>query len=441
MKTLRRASIQKQILILATVLVVLVSVIAMVSEPFIYGRNDRDFRNGLFAGQAEMVLDHFREAASTQEEDAVLSAAVRLGVRVEKLAPGNAAAAREKIISSSDLVERIKSLLASSILTSIRDTLAREPKADFLVVRVDAERALIFHMPVFPPRLWLAPAVASGLLKIVIPLLLLAVFSSWLITDPLTRFATAAKRVSADDNTDEPFEAEGASEIRSLAESLNVMRNRIQKMARDRTMVLSSVGHDLRTPLTRLRMRAERSGDPELRRLMLADIETLVSMIDGCLAYFNDPSEGETDRKVDLSSLLQTIASDFSDTGVNVAYSGPRRLAYVCKPQALTRALTNLIDNASRYATQIDLILRHRDDGGVQIRVADNGPGLTDELKAKVLEPFFKADESRQIGLKGGFGLGLPIAQGIIKKAHRGQFALLDGEPNGLVIAIDLPAV
>jgi hypothetical protein len=184
LKTLRRASIQKQILILATVLVVLVSVIAMVSEPFIYGRNDRDFRNGLFAGQAEMVLDHFREAASTQEEDAVLSAAVRLGVRVEKLAPGNAAAAREKIISSSDLVERIKTLLASSILTSIRDTLAREPKADFLVVRVDAERALIFHMPVFPPRLWLAPAVASGLLKIVIPLLLLAVFSSWLITDP-----------------------------------------------------------------------------------------------------------------------------------------------------------------------------------------------------------------------------------------------------------------
>jgi len=439
LKNLRRASIQKQILILATFLVILVSLVAMFTEPFIYGRNERDFQSGLFAGQAEIILDRFRAAASTQEEDAVLDSAARLGINVERFAPGSLAGGQEKVVSPSELVRHIKELLASSLATSVRRLLTGEPKSNSMVVKVDARRALIYQLPVFPAMLWLAPAVASGLLKIVIPLLLLGIFSSWLITDPLTRFAAAAKRVSMDDN-DEPFQAEGASEIRSLAESLNVMRDRIQSMVEYRTKVLSAVGHDLRTPLTRLRMRAERSAEPELRRLMLADIATLTSMVDECLAYFRDPSAGEDFRKVDVSSLLQTVATDFSDTGINVTYEGPRRLAYVCKPQALTRALSNLIDNASRYATQIELTLQHRDDGGVQIRVADNGPGLTDELKAKVLEPFFKADESRQIGRKGGFGLGLPIAKGIVIKGHKGEFALLDADPSGLVVAIDLPA-
>lgn len=440
MKKLRRASIQRQILILATLLVILVSAIAMFSEPFIYGRSDRDFQDGLFAGQAAMVLDRFKAAASTREEHDALNFGSRFGIRAERLSSTSLVALREKIISSGDLVDKIKEALSSSVLISIEHLLIDEPNSGRLVVKVDADRALIFHMPVFPARIWFAPAVASGLLKIVVPLFLLGVVSSWLITDPLRRFAATAKRASLDDSSDEAFEPDGALELRSLAESLNVMRSRIQNMLQDRTRVLSAVGHDLRTPLTRLRMRAERSEEPELRRLMLADIATLTLMVDECLAYFKDPSAGEDFRKVDLSSLLQTIATDFSDTGVNVTYSGPRRLAHACRPQALTRALSNLIDNASRYAEQIEITLQPRDDGGVQIRVIDNGPGLTDELKAKVLEPFFKADESRKVGRKGGFGLGLPIAKGIVMKGHNGQLALMDAEPNGLIVAIDLPA-
>jgi signal transduction histidine kinase len=206
--------------------------------------------------------------------------------------------------------------------------------------------------------------------------------------------------------------------------------------------MLSGVGHDLRTPLTRLRMRAERSGEPELRSLMLTDIATLSFMIDECLAYFKDASTAEADRKVDISSLLQTIATDFSDMGIDVSFTGPRRLAFICKPQALTRAITNLVDNASRYAKQVEIDLRESDDGGIKISVGDNGPGLTDEAKAKVLEPFFKVDKSRQISAKGGsgLGLGLPIAKGIVTKAHNGQLTLLDRKPTGLVVVIDLPA-
>ena len=441
MRNLRWASIQKQILILATLLVVLVSVVATISEPFTYGRHDRGFENGLFAGRAGIILDQFKRAGTEQEEAAVLKSAADLGLSVAKLPPDQVRAFSEAPISSRELVARVKVLLGDSVFTSFQRAILGQSHGDALSVKVDAERGLVFQMPVFPAYLWFAPAVASGILKIVIPLILLAYFSSWLITEPLRRFAATARRASAEGSVDEPFDFDGAMEIRSLAQSLNIMRDRIQSMVQDRTRVLSAVGHDLRTPLTRLRMRAERSGEPELRRLMLADIATLSFMIDECLAYFKDPSTAELDRKVEISSLLQTIATDFSDTGVAATFIGPRRLAYVCKPQSLTRAITNLVDNASRYATQVEIDLEDRDDGGITIRVSDNGPGLTDELKAKVMQPFYKADQSRQFGAQGGsgLGLGLPIARGIVTKGHNGQLTLLDREPTGLVVLIDLP--
>jgi signal transduction histidine kinase len=439
LRKLRRASIRVQILILATLLVVLVSVIAMLSEPFIYGRHDKGVQIGLFAGRIEMILDQFGRAHSTAEEDAVLQSAEKLGISVEKTSLRQLPAQNDAANASDDIVQRVRALLDGEVLPSIENFLNGRTKPDVLYVKVDTDRALIFHMPIFPSYLWVAPAVASGTLKIVIPLALLAYFSSWLITGPLVSFAAAAKRVSADDSSEEPFDTEGASEIRSLAASLNVMRNRIQQMVVDRTRMLSAISHDLRTPLTRLRMRAERSTEPELRRMMLADITTLGSMIDESLAFLTNAPE--VPRKVDLSSLLQTIATDFSDTGVDVTFTGPRRLTYICKPQGITRAISNLIENASRYATHIEVDLQSAAGGGVQIRVSDNGPGLTDHLKARVLEPFFKADEARQIGAGGGFGLGLPIVEGIVTTGHNGKFTLLDGKPNGLVVEISLPPV
>ncbi|WP_183697105.1 HAMP domain-containing sensor histidine kinase [Rhizobium leguminosarum] len=440
MRNFRRASIQNQILILATLLVVLVSVVATAMEPFIYGRHDRGFQNGLFAARAAMVAQQFAEARSAQDEDAVLERAAAIGIAVERTSPDQSRGGEQRI-SPGELVARIDAMLADNVLTAFHRFVMGQSHPDVLTVGIDDKRALIFQLPVFPSYLWFVPAAVSGFLKIVIPLVLLAYFSSQLITEPLRRFAAAAKRASTEGSLEKPFEADGAAEIRSLAESLNVMSDRIQSMSEDRTRMLSGVGHDLRTPLTRLRMRAERSAEPELRSLMLADIATLNFMIDECLAYFKDPSVRAVDLKVDISSLLQTIATDFSDTGVDVRFTGPRRLAFVCKPQALSRAITNLVENASRYATQVEIDLERRDDGGIKIKVSDNGPGLTDELKAKVLEPFFKADKSRQIGAKSGsgLGLGLPIANGMITRGHNGQLTLLDRKPNGLVVVIDLP--
>jgi signal transduction histidine kinase len=124
-----------------------------------------------------------------------------------------------------------------------------------------------------------------------------------------------------------------------------------------------------------------------------------------------------------------------------VSFKGPRRLTCICKPQAITRAITNVVENASRYATEIEIELQSASNGGVLIRVSDNGPGLTDALKVRALEPFFKADKARTTGVGGGFGLGLPTAEGIVRKGHGGTLKLLDRKPNGLIIEITLPPV
>lgn len=440
MKYLRRASIRAQILFLATLLVILVSVVASTTEPFIYGRHDRGLEIGLLAGRIEGIVDRFGEAHSPEEELTVLAAAERLGLSVARISADRPPRRGETVAAfPGEILPSLRLALDGDFFHVLRHVFDREIQPPPLIVKVDRDRALAFSLPAFPRSLWFFPAVASGILKIVIPLGLLAFFSSWLITRPLTRFAAAAERASTDAGLAEPFAAEGAAEVRSLAASLNVMRSRILEMAQSRTRMLSSISHDLRTPLTRLRMRAERCEEPELQRKMLGDLSMLDSMIDEALAFLTDPLHNVPSRKVDLSSLLQTIATDFSEAGIDVGYSGPRRLKYMCKPQALTRAVTNLVENASRYATKIEIELQEAGERGVFIRVKDNGPGLTDDLKARVLEPFFKADEARTTGAGGGFGLGLPTAEGIVRKGHGGSLTLLDGRQGGLVVEISLP--
>lgn len=440
MKGLRTASIRQQLFFLAILLVVLVSAVAAVSEPFIYGRHDKGIEIGLYSGRMEMVLEQFSRSRTVEQENEALRFSERLGVSVRRAPLSEASMSYQPETPTNEVVLRVKELINDGILTSLRNAMSLQSKPAHLVVKVDDNRALSFEMPQFPSSVWLAPAVASGFLKIVIPLILLAYVGSWLITDPLVRFAAAAQRVSMDDHSGEPFKAEGASEIRSLATSLNIMQSRIQTMLRDRTRVLRAISHDLRTPLTRLRMRIDRSNEPELKELMLADVSALSSLIDASLVFLDN--KFEPFRNVDLSSLLQTITSDFADTGINVHFSGPRRLTYICMPQGLTRAISNLVDNASRYAGQIEIELVRDDNGGVTITVSDDGPGLPNDLKLKVIEPFFKGDEARQSGGKGGgFGLGLTIAQGIVTTGHKGEFRLLDREPSGLVVEMRLPPV
>ncbi len=306
-----------------------------------------------------------------------------------------------------------------------------------LIVAISADRGLAFRLPSFAAAKWILPAVIGTLVLILVPTAVLALVSAWLIGRPIVRFAAAAERIAIDEALDEPFQAEGTAELRSLAGSLNVMRNRVRELMEARTSMLTSISHDLRTPLTRLRMRAERCQDDDLRQKMLKDIEMLSGMIDESLAYLDGTLE--TTKKVELSSLLQTVTSDYLDVGVQVQFKGPRRLIYDCKPRSISRAVSNLIDNASRHASHVAVLLTQAPDGAVIISVADDGPGISEELKSKVLEPFFKADKARTATSGAGFGLGLAIARGIVTKGHGGTFELRDRNPHGLAIIMRLP--
>ncbi|MET3600669.1 sensor histidine kinase [Martelella mangrovi] len=442
MKDVRAASIRAQFLALAILLIVLVSLLAALTEPFIRGRHDRGVEIGLMAGRMERIIDNYSSATTPAQEDAVMALAVKLGVSVSAVPAGEVADLHARgmpVAQPASALTTTRSLLQEGFGDAIRHVFEPHSARRALAVPIDDRRALVFDMPVFPSSVWFYPAVISGVLKIVIPLVALAYVSSWLIIRPLARFAVAAERTSADDRLEQPFATEGAAELRSLAASLNVMRNRILEMAEARTRMLSSISHDLRTPLTRLKMRVE-SGEPsDLQGKMLNDVTALESMINETLAFLTDVQHDSPLRKVDLSSLLQTIATDFSEASADVRFSGPRRLKYVCKPEALTRAVSNLVGNAARFAAHIEIELEDAGEKGIVIRIVDDGPGLSEDLKGKVMEPFFKADEARSSGT--GFGLGLSIADELIRKGHGGTLKLLDRTPHGLVAEISLPAV
>ncbi|WP_445682469.1 ATP-binding protein [Radicibacter daui] len=265
-------------------------------------------------------------------------------------------------------------------------------------------------------------------------------FAVTAITRPLRRISEAASKSDIVGNG-QIFDENGPEEIASLARALNGMRSRIRMMVDTRTRMLRGISHDLRTPLTRLRLRADtmregRVQDGALREDMLSDIDQIDSLLTESLNYLRDDYATEGIVRTDVASILQTVCSDFSDVGFNVYYSGPNRLIANCKPLSITRAVTNLCDNAMKFASEacVELAWLGQD---LSITVVDNGPGVPEHLHARLFEPFFKADDART-GQKAGFGLGLSIVADIVE-AHHGQIELLSRQPHGLQVRITFP--
>jgi signal transduction histidine kinase len=383
------------------------------------------------AGRLLMVVDQIRNASGSSEQALILNAASQAGfsVKLDNL---------NSVTSATERVGSARTSLVAALTDMTDDT-------KVLAVQVNQNSVLTFSLRV-PQNL---PTLSqdflfdlSQFLALALPVLALSLYLSHRITRPLTRFTEMAQRVSLQDSDKEAFSSGNVSEIRSLSESLNAMRIRIRGMVDRRANMLRALGHDLRTPLTRLRMRAECCTDPELQRQMLRDIAMLSNMISDAMVYLkNMSSNADVSRKADLTSLLQTLVTDFSDTGVPVTFSGPPRLPLTCKPRLLARAVTNLLDNASRYGKHVEVVLQQgKTADEVLIDVCDDGPGLSDELKKKVFEPFFKADIARPALTRGGFGLGLPIAHGIAKH-HGGSLSLLDREPHGLIARLTIRSI
>jgi signal transduction histidine kinase len=312
-------------------------------------------------------------------------------------------------------------------------------KGHAIIVKLDDAQALTFRLaprPVF--RNFFIVQTICVLAIVIFIVVFLSIYAVRWITSPLSSIASATRSFGKSTEAEEDLSAAGPREIAQLAEALNDMRKRVRTLVDERTKMLVAISHDLRTPLTRLRLRAERTPDDKTRDGMLHDIGMINEMLSETLAYLRDDGRVERAHLIDLPSLLQTICAQFADIGEDVSYDGPSRLTFPCRQQALTRAVTNIVDNATKHGSTVSVTLRSGDDERVEIDVSDDGPGIPAALRGKVFEPFFKIDSARsQTNRSAGFGLGLSIARDIARR-HGGDVEFFDHAPHGLTVRLSV---
>ncbi len=268
-------------------------------------------------------------------------------------------------------------------------------------------------------------------------IVLLSVYAIWWIVSPLASFVEVAEAIGRAPEGDAVVVEKGPREVVQLAKALNAMQGRIRTLVQERTNMLAAISHDLRTPLARLFLYAERLPPSPERRGIADNLTKINEMLTDTLTFLRRGGANEAPQDIDLPSLLQTIASEFADTGYDVSYEGSDRLACRCMPRLLSRAVTNIVENATHYGTVVSIGLRDKGET-CEIDVADNGPGIPAALREAVLSPFYRGDDSRAARDRGGFGLGLAIAADITR-VHGGHIALLDNVTKGLRVRLTLP--
>lgn len=285
-----------------------------------------------------------------------------------------------------------------------------------------------------------APPFWSGrlVLSLAVMIISVALLSAWAVrrmTGPLGTIADAADRLGRDMQTP-PLPETGASEVRRAAGAFNRMQERLRGLLDARTRMLAAISHDLRTPITRLRLRAEFVDDEEQREKTLADLSEMENMIAFTLAFARDDAQDEPRETVDLAALAQTVCDDLADAGRDCVFDGAQGTSYVCQPLALRRALTNLAENAVAYGARARISLLCESERLI-VRIDDDGPGIPEEELARVFEPFYRLERSRSRET-GGTGIGLCIVQSIVQ-AHGGEVRLANRAEGGLRAELVLP--
>ncbi|MBI1891867.1 MAG: HAMP domain-containing protein [Burkholderiales bacterium] len=251
---------------------------------------------------------------------------------------------------------------------------------------------------------------------------------------PIQTLSRAASKLSEDLNSP-PIEEAGPAEARNAAQIFNQMQQKIQSHIEERSTFLVAVSHDLRTPLTRIRLRADQLTDDKIRLRLNQDIAEMSAMLDATLDYFRGQTSAEEEQMLDVCALAEAMAEDALECGRDVSFSG-NAAPISTKPIALRRCLSNLIENALRYGEKAHIQLIERDDL-TMIEVRDNGPGIPEDKMQIVFEPFVRLDASRNKSL-GGVGLGLAIAREAAQHCG-GTIELRNAKEGGLIASIHLP--
>jgi len=266
----------------------------------------------------------------------------------------------------------------------------------------------------------------------------IALFSVWAAyraTRPLRKMTVAAETLGL--NVDAPpLEERGSREMRRTARAFNTMQQRIKRLVDDRTLMLAALSHDLKTMLTRLRLRAEFIEDEEQQAKAVRDIDDMDMMVDAALGFVRGDQANEMVSRMDLASLVRDLADDCQAQGHDVLFEGPERLAVQGRPVALKRAVGNLSDNAIRYGGNARISLQES-DGRAILLIADDGPGLPEAELEKVFQPFYRVEASRSRDT-GGSGLGLALARDVFRRLG-GDLVLANRAEGGLVARAWLP--
>ncbi|HVW71173.1 MAG TPA: ATP-binding protein [Steroidobacteraceae bacterium] len=275
----------------------------------------------------------------------------------------------------------------------------------------------------------------ANLVLLVVVLVIALYVTARSITRPLSNLVSAAEGLGR--NVRQPkLEEKGARELRDAARAFNTMQDRLQRYLDSRTRVLAAMSHDLKTPLTRLRLQVETTlDDAAIQARFSKELDEMESMVRGALALFRGLDDDESLEPIDINALLARIATEFTEMGADVSVEGRALLPFTGKPQALKRCLTNLVGNAVKFGTRAKLVVE--DGTALVIRVRDDGPGIPQEELERVFEPFYRLESSRNRDT-GGTGLGLSIARDVAQ-AHGGSLIAQNRPGGGLEALLVLP--
>ncbi len=276
----------------------------------------------------------------------------------------------------------------------------------------------------------------AALLALVGGVTLLTWLAVRIATRPLSRMAEAARRLGEEPERAAPLDTGGPTEVAQAAAAFNQMQLRVREHVAERTRILAAISHDLQTPITRLRLRAELLDDEPLRARFQSDLDAMQALVREGLDYARSMDAAPPAQPVDLNGLLEALRGDAADMGWTVSLSGQASAPCPARPGALRRALWNLIENGIKFGERVDITLSE-DAQRIALCIRDHGPGLPEAELEKVFEPFYRTEASRNRET-GGTGLGLAIARNLLR-AQGGDVHLANHPAGGLQALVSLP--
>ena len=287
------------------------------------------------------------------------------------------------------------------------------------------------------PHLSLSPWQQRILLVLGIAVLMVSPLAWWFarrLAAPIAAFAAGAERLGRDPQAP-PIDIRGSAEVASAVKAFNQMQDRLRSYVDYRTSMIAAIAHDLRTPLTRLRFRIEATPD-ELQAKLARDIDEMEAMISATLAFVQDATRPRERKKLEISSLVETVMDEAAETGADAAVECADKVVIDGDPIALKRLVANLVDNALKFGSQA----RGRvftENGMAIVEVEDNGPGVPEDQVERAFEPFHRLESSRSRDT-GGIGLGLAVVRAIAR-SHGGDVFLQNRTGGGLRARVMLP--